>query len=354
MSVDSTFNETDIREEIVSPFLAALGYRKGTAADIFREHPLTYGRVFLGRKKIQDPPLRGRADYILSVTGAGRWIIEVKGPNIPITINDIEQAISYARHPEVSASYTTITNGRDFLIFHSSQRSSECPIASLAVQSAEQLAQDLEGLLSPSAIRRDCSPPEVDLNTPLASGLRSRSRIIGGTIEYEDWDWGSTHPLPPESANPMADLCRRLTGFCSNISGGEVWRDDRSRIRARLQWAAPHIEVLQFACNKGLIQAEYVSLSERISQDKDHATLFDVAGEFSIEQGESIFDINRWERIEAGIRTITSYRGQALGYFSNDIFSGYFGSEYRSIFPDLPINAEIFFSGTGRFEIQLE
>jgi hypothetical protein len=59
-------NETDVREEILTPLLHLLGYRAGTTDNIIREQSLRYPRVFLGRKKPHaDPVLRGKADYIV-------------------------------------------------------------------------------------------------------------------------------------------------------------------------------------------------------------------------------------------------------------------------------------------------
>ena len=184
MNLDNA-NETDIREELAAPLLSTLGYERNTSNDILRERSLRYDRVFLGRKKDNDPPLRGRADYILNVTGVARWAFEIKAPDQELTIDAVEQAISYARHPEVSASYAALTNGRMFLLFRASQRSDEQPIVSLQVQSVQQLADELSGVLGPAAIRRDCSPAVVDLARPLADGLRSSVNITGGVLTYE-------------------------------------------------------------------------------------------------------------------------------------------------------------------------
>ena len=152
-------NETDVREEIAAPMLAALGYERGTANNIGREATLAYERQFLGKKKGTDHPLRGRADYILTVAGAGRWVLEIKAPKEPIDIDAIEQTISYARHPEVSASYAVVLNGQRLTVHYASQKSTDNPIVDLVVSDPLALASQLEGLLSPAAIRRDCSPP---------------------------------------------------------------------------------------------------------------------------------------------------------------------------------------------------
>jgi hypothetical protein len=112
-SVDG-FGEADVREEIITPLLHRLGYKAGSRANIIREQPLRYPKEYLGHKKPRrDPPLRGRADYILDVDGLVRWTIEAKAPNALISVDDIEQAYSYARHPEVRAVFFAIINGAE-------------------------------------------------------------------------------------------------------------------------------------------------------------------------------------------------------------------------------------------------
>jgi predicted type IV restriction endonuclease len=104
-------NEADIREEIIAPFLRYLGYRSGTSANVIREQILKYPKVFLGRKDSKkDPELRGRADYICEVDKSIRWIIEAKPPQGAITSDDVEQAYTYANHPEIRAVYFCLIN----------------------------------------------------------------------------------------------------------------------------------------------------------------------------------------------------------------------------------------------------
>ena len=352
MARDST-NETDIREEIATPLLSLLGYQRGTENDILRELSLSYDRNFLGRKKNNDPPLRGRADYVLSVTGAGRWALEIKAPSEDITQDVIDQAISYARHPEVSGTYAVILNGKRLVVFHNSQKSSDKPIVDLEVQSPEQLASQLCGLLSPSAIRRDCSPPVVDLGIPLADGFRSSANITGGTITYSDFVWKCNSPLPKQQIEVLNEICRRMSTLRSTIIGGVVWRDDTSRIKAKLDWAFPHDQLLQFARDKNLLNAEYISLSEKISSDPENPTIFDVIDNVSVSEGEILFDIVRWDTQIAGIALSMTYRGQATGYIQNGVFNGSFQAEYESTVPSMPEFCMNMYT-LGTFEVVLD
>ena len=45
-------NESDVREEFLSPLLDILGYRVGAEGNVLREHTLSlrYPRLYLGRK----------------------------------------------------------------------------------------------------------------------------------------------------------------------------------------------------------------------------------------------------------------------------------------------------------------
>lgn len=111
-------NETDVREIIVRPLLHRLGYSHGSEANIRTEVSLKYPSAFLGRKKPgKDPALAGRADYICEVISYGRWVVEVKPPSEAITTDAVQQAHTYAAHPEVSASFILVTNGRRFELY---------------------------------------------------------------------------------------------------------------------------------------------------------------------------------------------------------------------------------------------
>ncbi|HRB15145.1 MAG TPA: hypothetical protein PK224_05115 [Nitrospira sp.] len=328
--------ETDVRAEIAEPLLAALGYRRGTPNDISREVSLTYARQSLGRKKPSDPPLRGRADFVLAVLGAGRWVLETKPPHEPIDVDAIEQAITYARHPDISAAYAVILNGVRLTVHHTSQTSAEKPLVDLTISDVASLAKQLAGLLSPAAVRRDCTPPIVDLGSPLAEGLRSRVSIQGGQIRHGKSTWSVNIPLPDVEVQRLDEMCRRLGGLRIAITGGTVYRDSESRIRAKLQWSMPHDELLRFVLDKKLMDIEYIALADEISTDPDAPSVFDVIGDVEVSEGETLFNIATWETTTAGASIRMRYTGSAVGFFEKNVFHGVFSAHYYSEAPLLP------------------
>lgn len=346
-------NETDVREEIAVPFLDSLGYRGGTVNEIVREMPLSYNRDFLGRKKKADPPLRGRADYVLRVLGVGRWVLEIKSPSEEITKDVVDQALSYARHPEISGFYAAILNGKHFVVYHNTQSSDEKPLLDIPVVTPQDLAQKLMGLLSPSAIRRDLRKPIIDLGDPLADGLRSECPIISGVISYSKFTSESNFPIPVPQKLFLDKHLEMMSSIIGTITGGEIWRDSDSAIRAKLKWAAPHQDSKQFMFDKKLEDAEYISLDKIISSDPERPTIFDVVDSISVEKGERIFNPINWETQAVGIGMLLRYQAQATGYIQGDLFAGDMQVEYKSTFPALP-GAVLIMRGIGSFEIKLD
>lgn len=351
MNLD-TANETDVREDVAMPILTALGYARSTANDILREVSLKYSRQSLGRKKPTDPPLRGIPDYTLVVTGAGRWVLEVKAPNVEISRDEIEQAISYARHPEVAATYAALLNGRRFVVFHYTQASDEEPLLDFEVESPESAANKLMGLLSPASIRRDCTPSPVDTDLPLAEGLRSSATVAGGLVEYSGFSWESNVQLPAQASSPLDSLGAIFREMRTEITGGRVWREI-DRIKATLTWAMPHKDMMQFALDKRLLEVEYVALSQSLSADPENPTVFDVVGDVMIEAGERVFDISRFQSELAGAATNMTYKGQAVGFVEDFVFAGAFRADYLCTYPAAP-GIEVYLYVDGRFEVRID
>ena len=166
-------NETDVREIIVRPLLERLGYRHGTQASIRTEVPLRYDKAFLGRKNpAKDPPLRGRSDYICDAIPYGRFVVEVKGPADALTTDAIEQAHTYAAHPEIAAAYFMVTNGRKFALYRTSVLSE--PVLAWDYSETEQKLLALFNIVSPAALQKLAGLVKPDFGKPLGPGIPSR------------------------------------------------------------------------------------------------------------------------------------------------------------------------------------
>lgn len=317
-------NEQDVREEIATPFLKALGYESGTENDIVREPRLRYAAMQLGRKKSTDMPIPqgGDADYLLTVAGIGRWILETKPPDQEITRDDVDQTASYARHPEISGHYAAILNGRRFILYSSSQTSNDKPILEVEVTTAEELAKMMQGLLSPAAIRRDYTPRIVDLRMPLAAGYRGEATITGGWNKQLIHRLETALPIPPPVRAQMEAQQAKFIGMQSTVRGGRIWRDDASRIRARLSWNSPHVDMQPVLEAAHLDDFEYVCLNETISNDPGAPSVFDVVAAFQFREGQVSYDLLRWETKILNFSADVVVNGQAAGYLQDDQFRG--------------------------------
>ncbi len=252
-------NETDVREDIIAPLLHHLGYRTQSDANIIREQSLRYPRAFLGRKKpLRDPLLRGRADYILEVDGLLRWTIEAKPPSAPISIDDVEQAYSYACHPEVRAVLFCIINGAEVRIYQTNQGPDAPAILTLLYAEISGGMERLANLIGPQAIRRDHPRVTPDSGEPIGPGLRSVTRIVSGFVEFADCE----PPIP---------LLAELTLY---ITEGAIERNEDGHLIAYVQSRSPFRSVNQLNERLGLNQLELVSQDSVLSTNSDSPTIF--------------------------------------------------------------------------------
>lgn len=113
------FKEDSVREEIIKPLLDNLGYSAGGLNRIVRSRGLTHPFVYIGTKsqRIEIIP-----DYLLLVENKPVWVLDAKAPGENIqTGKNVQQAYSYAIHPEVNATYYALCNGKEFIVFEKNQ-----------------------------------------------------------------------------------------------------------------------------------------------------------------------------------------------------------------------------------------
>lgn len=326
-------NETDVRENIVAPLLRELGYRHSTSADIITEQILRYPKAFLGRKKSHDPDLRGKADYILEVDRRLRWVIEVKGPGETLGPDELDQAYSYAAHPEIKALFFVVTNGRQFLIYRTLEGPSAPALLAFGYEELGHQLQSLKNLLSPASLQRDFPTLVPDTGKPLAAGLRSFAKVINGSITYTH-----AHPEPPG---------RSVVGMRSYVKEGSVERTDDGKITAYLKFGSTHRQMDDMLRAWKLEIFEISTSAPEISTDSQSPTAFSSVVEWTITRGCALFDPASGRSIaspvDMRIRTQTTAHGSLRG----TVFAGRFFVQLRiSILP-----SEIKMSGD--FEVSL-
>ncbi len=268
-----------MREEIIAPLLRRLGYRSGTANNILRELTLRYPKKPLGHKKETDPVLRGKADYVLEVEGPIRWVIEAKPPSEDFTLDAIEQAYSYASHPEVRAVLFAICNGRLLRVFQTSLGPDTKSIFELRCDEFDASFSVLDRLLSPAAIRGAFPKLVIDARPPLGPGLRSVARILHGAIRYK-------------AANLPSKALLQLQ---THITGGSIQRDESGQIIAYVESMAPLRLLQQMTERLGMNKFEMFSIDSSLSTQRSNPTQFMYKRQFTFPANEELLNLETWE-----------------------------------------------------------
>ncbi|XOQ12195.1 MAG: HSDR-N-2 domain-containing protein [Serratia liquefaciens] len=112
---DPDFKEDSVREELIVPFIKSLGYKLTGDSKIVRSKSLVHPYVSIGSKqrKVSITP-----DYVFYSDDKPYWILDAKAPNEKIEKSKhVEQAYSYAIHPEIRAEFYALCNGREFALY---------------------------------------------------------------------------------------------------------------------------------------------------------------------------------------------------------------------------------------------
>lgn len=144
---DSDFKEDSVREEIIVPILAELGYSHSKPNKIIRSKSLEHPFVSIGsvKKRISIVP-----DYLMQVNDKYAWILEAKGPNESIVNSShVEQAYSYAIHSEIRVPYFALCNGKEFVLYHISKPNA---ILRFETQLLGNYLDNLKKLLAPQNV----------------------------------------------------------------------------------------------------------------------------------------------------------------------------------------------------------
>lgn len=325
-------NETDVRETVVVRLLDALGYATGTEFDVIREQTLRYPHQSLGRKKPgKDPVLRGRADYILQVRERVRWVLEVKAPNEPLDQDAIEQAYTYANHPEVRAVYFMLCNGPELVVHAVSSGPDVPPLLRIAYDDLPSAFPVLFSVLGPAAIERDFPHYQAVAAPPLGPGLRSTARILNGFVEYTRSTFPSTALL-------------QLRAF---IVGGSVQRNDQGKLVAFLETQAAVAQLQAVNEKFGLHAFEIASEHTEMSTDPSAPTIWTYQKETVFPAGTLMLNVNTWQEIQLPFELRSRINVRVVGILSGNVFDG----SFRNFITMGPHYPEVIMDG--RFNIRL-
>jgi hypothetical protein len=327
----SRMNETDIRAEVLEPLLRRLGYSMTGTAAIRREHSLSYPYLYLGRKKPgKDLMLRGVADYTLEVAGHARWTLEAKPPSDLLDDEVIQQAWSYAIHPEVQSSYFAICNGRNFKLYSTSSAWSAGPLLDLTYDELHSRFSEVQAYLGPSEIARHHPNHLLSAGKPLAPGQRAFARIASGTISYHR----SSLPIP------------MLSQMQVSIVDGTIRRDSAGRIQAQLRTSGPFRAVQEEIDRLGLSFQIYETSDECLSLSPAEPTVFKYVADqfFPFMMDPTTFTPRR---LDTPMRV--QIQACAIGHLDADVFGGTFIGDFKFFVPQGI--AEV--RGEGRFEFRL-
>lgn len=109
------WNEVNVCEEIITPFIKLLGYSPNDGPNRFlRELPVPHNLTRFGTKSER---ARVIPDYLVQVNGKNAFVLEAKAPSENIkTGKHVAQAYSYATNIEIKIKRFVLCNGREFII----------------------------------------------------------------------------------------------------------------------------------------------------------------------------------------------------------------------------------------------
>jgi hypothetical protein len=141
---DPEFKEDAVREVVIAQMLVRLGYHPVGANRVVRSKHLIHPYIFVGTRK---HPVTIIPDYTLLHDERPILILDAKSPveNVLSEAN-VQQAYSYAIHPEIRCAHFALCNGRSLAFFSVDAAS---PLLNLAFDEFDVRWSDIEKHLGP-------------------------------------------------------------------------------------------------------------------------------------------------------------------------------------------------------------
>ncbi len=154
---DPDFKEDSVRELVIAPILANLGYFPSGKHRVARSKTLRNPFIRIGTRNHSVTTI---PDYILYINNKPVFVLDAKSPSEGVLEQDhIQQAYSYAIHPEIRCNEFGLCNGKELSIFNTSQLE---PLLHMSFEEFESRWSDIEKYMSPNHLSnpalRDFTP----------------------------------------------------------------------------------------------------------------------------------------------------------------------------------------------------
>lgn len=112
---DPNFKEDSVREVIITPILSRLGYHPTGDQVVVRSKKLNQPFIYVGTRR---HPVTTIPDYTLYFQGRPVLVLDAKSPSESVTSPaNVQQAYSYAIHPEIRVNHFALCNGRRLALY---------------------------------------------------------------------------------------------------------------------------------------------------------------------------------------------------------------------------------------------
>jgi hypothetical protein len=237
--------------------------------------------------------------------------LEAKSPG-QINIDEIEQAYSYAIHPEVRAIYFCISDGYEFRIYRTDYAPDVAPIFQTNYDELKTTFDTLKNILSPESIRRDWSARVIDIGKPIGAGLNSLVKIESGHIGFQSNSWN----IPVYNALSLT------------VVNGAIQRDENGKLLLYLLTRSS-LALQEKNSRLGLDKIEVESSDDILSSDSEKPTLFVARKTYTIPQGETALNMTTGKNtlLPYSVKADISINARAV--LSGKKLSGQFTCEYN-------------------------
>ena len=291
------YNETEIRFHVIDPVIRMLGYPAAKDTYLDLEKKLEYPYLHIGRRSKKDMPL-GYPDYRAGVKGArGSFVVEAKAGSVLITAKEVEQAHSYAAHAQVGANYFMLGNGSELSVYETLSGPNAVPIVKLPLGALNTHFFELENILSPANLERNCRV-SYDRKLKLADGLGSSARVRSGRYLLSEYDvriivndqdcTQFVRQSVPQFAEAEAQIELLKSSFEMRVSDGAVERGDDGKIVAHVKFSGVTVHNYSAMAIMGIDKATFATADQFLTTNRDSRTIFESLTDFTVSRGTSL------------------------------------------------------------------